>query len=242
MIHLEKWLLYGCFSFFSTFAVYNGQRLIKSAETKRTPWLDWVRRNTRILYALVCGALIGTTLSLMSIGHLTFSSLVMIGIVGVVSVFYVVKIKGINMREIAHLKIHIIALAWALALILFPALNEGVELTEQLIWTVMAHYVYIIGVTIPFDIRDLKFDRIHQQTIPQVIGVKAAKVVSILMLFAFMSTMIWQYPNLQTNPFFYLAVSVQLILSFFMNEKRGDLYCAGAIDGAIALLGISYFW
>jgi hypothetical protein len=45
-----------------------------------------------------------------------------------------------------------------------------------------------------------------------------------------------------TNSVFYFAILAQMILVIFMNERRSDLYCAGLIDGSIALLGASYFF
>ena len=145
------------------------------------------------------------------------------------------------MREIAYLKIHLIAFSWITVLILFPALNEGI-FSVSLVWMAIAHYLYIIAVTIPFDIRDLKFDRGSQMTIPQVVGKGWAKVSSVVLLGTFMGLMLWQQPELIQNPLFYIAVIIQLLLAIFMNESKGDIYCAGAIDGSIAFLGISYFF
>ena len=142
--------------------------------------------------------------------------------------------------QYCDLKIHLIAFSWVTVLILFPALNEGI-FNDALVWMAIAHYFYVIAVTIPFDIRDLKFDRESQMTIPQVVGQGWAKVSSIVLLVVFSGLMIWKMPNLLVNPMFYGAVLVQLLLTVFMNETRGDIYCAGAIDGSIALLGISYF-
>jgi len=48
-------------------------------------------------------------------------------------------------------------------------------------------------------------------------------------------------PSLQLNVLFYIAIITQLVLLIGMNEKRNDMYCAGLIDGAIAILGLSYF-
>ncbi len=144
------------------------------------------------------------------------------------------------MREIPYIKIHLIAFSWITVLILFPALNEGI-FSESLVWIAGAHYLYIVAVTIPFDIRDLKFDKGSQKTIPQVVGLRWAKVSSLGLLTIFSGVMIWQVPELKVNIVFHLAVIVQVLLTLFMNTSKGDVYCAGIIDGAIALLGISYF-
>ena len=100
----------------------------------------------------------------------------------------------------------------------------------------------MISAAIPFDIRDVKFDQNSQKTIPQVVGVFWAKTLSIILLLMFAGLMMIYEPRLELAWAFYLAITIQLILLLFMNENRGDTYCAGAIDGAIGLIGVSYFF
>ena len=144
------------------------------------------------------------------------------------------------MRELPYIKIHLIAFAWVTVLILFPTLNEG-SINESIMWVSIAHYLYFVAVAIPFDIRDLKFDKDTQKTIPQVVGMFWAKGSSLVLLIMFFVLMCWRIPALIVSPTFYIAVLVQFVLVVFMNESRGDLYCAGLIDGGITILGVSYF-
>jgi hypothetical protein len=238
---VDNWLYYGMFALLSTFAVYNGQRLIKSGQIQKTPWLNWVKKNTRVFYLWVVASSFGALSMLFIIQHFSLTAMALLAVMGLISLLYVVPIKGRNMREFAHLKIHLIAICWSGVLILFPVMNEGAN-QESHYWIALAHYAYIIGVTIPFDIRDLKFDASSQQTIPQVVGVWSSKAIALTLLIIFAGLMIWQNEPLGYNPLFFLAVFVQMLLILFMNERRGDLYCAGGIDGAIALLGLSYFF
>lgn len=239
--NINTWLFYGVFALLSTFAVYNGQRLIKSGQIHKTPWLNWVKKNTKVLYLWVVASSFGALSMLFIIQQFSARAMILLAIMGIVSLLYVVPIKGKNMREYAHLKIHLIAICWSGVLILFPIMNEQLNEASHY-WIAFAHYAYIIAVTIPFDIRDLKFDDSSQQTIPQVVGVLASKAIALTLLLAFAFLMIWQNESLGYNPLFFLAVFAQILLILLMNERRGDLYCAGAIDGAIALLGLSYFF
>jgi len=106
----------------------------------------------------------------------------------------------------------------------------------------LAHYLYILAVTIPFDIRDLKFDDSSQKTIPQIAGVKGAKAIAIISMSLFVTLVIWLKVSLLFNPLFIVAVAVQTVLILATTKSRGDLYCAGGIDGAIALLGLAYLF
>lgn len=174
------------------------------------------------------------------IGKLSWESLILLGITGVVSFFYVFRIKGKNLREVPYMKIHFISFTWAAVLILFPMLNEK-GWSEDVIWQSIAHYFFVLALTIPFDIRDVKYDAAFQKTIPQVLGVAWAKVISIVFLVTFMAIMLLVNEAVLFNFGFYFAGFIQLLLILYTNEVRGDLYCAGAIDGSIGLVGLSYF-
>lgn len=240
MQDIEIWYFYGLFAFFSTFSVYNGQRLIKSTHPTQTPWLSWVQRNEKALYLATFASGLMTVSALMMIGNISLDAVLILSASGIISLFYVLPIKGVIMREIPYIKIYLIAFTWAAVLIVFPMLNE-----DKFSWIVVLHALgtvfYVIAVAIPFDIRDVKFDRLSQRTIPQVIGVNRAKLISVLLILSFLGIMLIFSPVLISQPAFYLAVFIQMLLLLFMHEDRGDLYCAGGIDGAIGLIGLSYF-
>lgn len=119
-------------------------------------------------------------------------------------------------------------------------LNEGES--NHLFEIGMAHYAYVLAVTIPFDIRDLKYDLKGQGTIPQLIGVSASKMLAIALLLSSMFIISSLFPILLMQPMFYLAFVLQMGLIVLMSESRSDLYCAGWIDGSIAILGLAYLF
>lgn len=219
---------------------YNGQRLLKAKEKKKTPWLDWVRTHSKMLFILTVFSALAACIFLIQIIQLKYDALLLLIFASASSIFYVIRIGSKNAREVPYLKIHLIAFTWVFVLILFPLLNENREANVG--WMFATHYFYIVAVAIPFDIRDLKYDDPSHKTIPQVLGVFFAKINGIMLLILFSGIMMWQEPALISNWIFYLAVGIQILLVAFMNEKRSDFYCAGLIDGAIALLGISYFF
>lgn len=232
--------LYGLFAFFSTFAVYNGQRLYKASPMEQTPWLEWVSANKigiSVVSALSAFAAVAVFIMMPSIHENTWYVL---GASTFISAFYVIKVGGVNLRQIPGLKIHLISLSWTAVLIAFPMINSGK--TDDLLFLCGAHYLYVLAVTIPFDIRDLKYDNPKQKTTPQMIGVNASRILSLFLLTVFGGLMLYYYPSLWEYGMFYVAVFVQMALVLLMNERRSDLYCAGLIDGAIALLGLSYLF
>lgn len=236
---IENWLLYGLFALFSTLAVYNGQRLFKAEKTKHTPWLLWVKKHEKVLLLFVVTCSLVSIILLFLLQHFNLKALLVLGLTGLISVFYVIKLGKRNLREIPIIKIHLISITWIVILFFFPIINENIKGVS--FGYIFSHYFYVLAVTIPFDIRDLKYDLPTQKTIPQVLGVQMSKFISILLLIVFVLIVTTTQPMLKFNYFFFFSVFIQMLLVFFMNEKRSDLYCAGAIDGAIALLGVSYF-
>ena len=240
MQEIEAWQLYGLFSFFSTLAVYNGQRLFKTNDNQETEWLLWVKNHKKGLMTVVFFSSVISAVVFFFIDNHTTVIYLLLVLVSCISILYVVRINGRNMRELPHIKIHLIALTWVLILILFPMVNE--EIHSAKIGYSSAFYVYILAVTIPFDIRDLKYDKVSQRTIPQLLGVLNSKVLSVILLFISTVVFVVIEPTLRINPLFILSMIAQLILILNMNKNRGDFYCAGLIDGAIAILGLSFFF
>lgn len=238
-IEAENSFLYGAFVFFGTFSVYNLQRIFKvSQAAKLTPWLSWVKDNRSliiVLSGLSCGA---TITSLWFINLDEVLSLVVLAIAGVFGLFYVVRIKGRNLRAIPFFKIHAISITWSLLIAIFPLINEGSN--EHIIPVFLAHYIYTLAVTIPFDIRDLKYDDKLYKTIPQILGVNGSKWLALLLLAGYIVLMYFVSPDLIFSAWFWVVMIVTGGLIMAVNEKVSDWYCAGLIDGSIGLLGLVY--
>ena len=91
-----------------------------------------------------------------------------------------------NLRAISGLKIYIIAMVWAVTVVLFPLVNANYNIDNDVIITMLQRFVFVIIAMLPFEIRDMKNDSLKLLTIPQQIGIKRTKqigVVLLLMLF-----------------------------------------------------------
>ncbi len=238
-------LLFGGFAFFGTMAVYNGQRLFKVSDIK-TPWLDWVAERTHYIRILtIVASVISLVLSIIIVYRYDFLRVaIWMSPAVVVSFLYIFRMKGKNLRDVPNLKIHLIAFSWVFILILFPFLTRfyvSVDFVRPFIALILGHYFYVVAVAIPFDIRDLKYDNENQKTIPQRMGVHGSKLISVALLLVSATFLVGLTPIRIDNYWFYAAIVVQIVLVLGMNTKRSDFYCAGWIDGAIALLGLAYF-
>ncbi len=158
----------------------------------------------------------------------------------IISFYYVVRIGSKNLRELPHLKAHLIALTWTGIIVVFPIVNENIHNWEILLVFIPVHYLYFVAVSIPFDIRDLKYDSPSQRTIPQVVGVQNAKIISIALLMLVLVSLGIVSSFSMSTPLFVFAILMQILLIAYCTEKHRDFYYTILIDGTIALLGVSY--
>lgn len=87
-----------------------------------------------------------------------------------------------NLRDLAGMKIFIIALVWAGVSVILPLLDHPeVSLLDKILMF-LQRALFIIVITLPFEIRDLEFDSEHLSTIPQKIGIKKTRFLGWSML------------------------------------------------------------
>lgn len=230
---------YALFSMTSTWLVYNFQRMYKSKHYETNERLQWVQNNFRgLLYSSALFLFINALSYIWFGGIKNWSALAFLLGCALVSFFYVVKIKHINLREIPLMKIHWVAQSWVLILILFPWLNEGVWV-ENGVFFLIAIYFYVFAVTIPFDIRDVKYDQKYQKTLPITLGILTSKIIAGTML-GISAFILYHFFNKLNFEWILLAITVQAVLIFNAKPQRSDLYFNGWIDGGISILGLSF--
>lgn len=238
---LENNIEYGIFGFCSTFCVYNSQRLFKATLETETPWLKWVNKHKKLIGSLsFLSGLLACLFFVDLLNKITILIVLLIVFTSLISFFYVVRFGHKNIRELPYLKIHSIAITWTGIIVTFPIINENINDLEIFMFFVPAHYLYFIAVTIPFDIRDLKYDLPSQRTIPQVVGIKKSKTIAIVLLIITIIALGFLSNYNFISPIFLAAIFLQIILIVLASEKRKDVYYTVFIDGIIALLGISY--
>lgn len=232
-------MLYGLFVCFGTLFIYNFQRLFKiKIAGEKTPWLVWVKDNSRLLLALSISSGMLSLICLYLLEPKRLLPLLILGTSIVVGLFYVIRIRGYNMRGIPFLKIHLIAFTWSLLVSVFSLLNA--ELDLPVVSVFFAHYLYVLAVTIPFDIRDLKYDAPEMKTLPQILGVNGSKLVAVAALVGYVFLAQSFFPELSLKYSFWIVMSITVVLIINTKETSSDWYCAGLIDGSIGLLGLVY--
>lgn len=218
------------FVFGATLFAYNFQRLSrlgKEIEKNDSERIIWIKQH-RILVWIVCG--IGALVALSYAFYLSLNQLLFLVIPGLISVLY--AFGKFSLRNIPFLKIIWISSVWASCI--FLPFVDSEYFNQALIFSILT-FVYIMALCIPFDIRDLKYDDSNKKTIPQLLGVKGAKAIASILLFA--CIILLQVFD-KVNWFDVVSILFGLLLILFAKQSCKELYFSGLIDGHLVLYGL----
>ena len=123
-----------------------------------------------------------------------------------------------NLRNISYLKIIIVALVWTGFTVVLPFLDAQKTIDSTVILYSVQRFLIVMVLILPFDIRDLKFDAISLQTIPQKIGVNNTKKLGFFLLLLSLTIEFYIMNNMAVkNAFFAFFI---LLLFFLMRAKK----------------------
>jgi 1,4-dihydroxy-2-naphthoate octaprenyltransferase len=95
-------------------------------------------------------------------------------LVAAFALLYNIRIKGVKfhgIRSLPLIKILSIALVWIMVCNVYPAIIYGIELSSDEFIRIALKFLWIVALTIPFDIRDIYVDQQQKLiTIPSIIG------------------------------------------------------------------------
>ncbi len=235
------------FSF--TFFTYNGQRLIRLKEKLIHPEnlgerLRWVIKYKTVL--TIFSILFGVAGIICSFYIHPSSWLILIPM-GILSTTYVIPIIPFykncpSLRDLPYTKIFVIGLVWSLIIVWLPLLDSQylLQIDMKLIMALIQNFLFIIAITIPFDIRDLEFDKqTNLKTIPRKIGVLNSILFSEILLIGSIVMLYFILPN---HAHFYGLLAghlVTMLLITLTNTKRKELFFAGLIEGTVLILYFS---
>jgi hypothetical protein len=221
----------------ATLVVYCFARWIRLKELQGTVRSGWLIHNGKVLLG---NMLIGCALMLWCLPFLTRAQWLVLICAAIPSLLYAVSIYGFPaLRSFPLVKIFLISWVWAAATVFFPAAGL---MDEKIMVHGLAQALFIFGITIPFDIRDLKFDAPGQKTIPQVLGVKRALLLSTTAILSASLLFIIVVPGI---PGIAMCCSCLFSIPWCLAtiKPRSELYYSAILDGLIvfqAMAGILF--
>jgi 4-hydroxybenzoate polyprenyltransferase len=236
------------FLFFSTILTYNFSILIqkpKNPQQSAFKRVRWIFSH----YKLNVGFTLVSALSLLFIFiKLSFQVQILAAVLGVLSIGYALPIFSINgkklgLRNIPGLKLFLIALVWALSAVLIPILElqqtHQLEISnENTSILIIKRFLFIVAITIPFDIRDMFQDKVYGlKTIATVFGERKAFLACQFMLGSYLILLFLFNKDGFSNDFFALATTILLSgwLIFKSKWKKNEHYYFLYLDGILIL-------
>jgi len=229
--------IYSIFVFFSTLATYNFQRVVRADEliNYESDFLNWIRT-----YKLSLFVLIGISLTICMYLFVVYFSILkpiflVLAVSLVVSLLYVTTFKGTSLRSVSYIKMYLIAIVWTLVVGVVPLILNNLYTLDKICF-VFAQFFLIIGLCIPFDVRDLVYDSPKLKTLPQIVGVRWSIFFSVtsIIIYYLMSVSVIGWSLL------HLLIVLFIIGLVFIMSKERSVYYYLVIDLSIALLGYIY--
>jgi 4-hydroxybenzoate polyprenyltransferase len=230
--------------FFATLFIYNIQRILRLGEikVKSSDRHYWLEKHTFLIKILAGIGIIGAvTIYFAVLGwDIDFWFLAFSAVIGVL---YALKVhpKTKALRDIPHAKIYLIALQWALVSVYWPYMRVAHSIDFP-IGLGLSIFFFILAATIPFDIRDLVYDAKHKSTIPQIFGVRGAKIIAILFLGLSALSLCYFFPIAIYSWWFYICYIVLVLLILNSCIKRHEMYYSVIIDGWIIVYALLVYF
>lgn len=179
-IDLNYYLLLCIFS--STIVVYN---FIKYAST--LPYYFFVQ-NAPIKKIQILSFFIGFPL-VYSLFFLSWKGLFFGFFLFLICLLYVFPINHSisNFRNRSKIKIFLVAICWAGSTVILPFIESNRTDYTDSVLLFAQFFLFVIALTMPFEIRDLKYDSNDLRTIPQIFGIDKSKYICYLIIFIFFS-------------------------------------------------------
>ena len=208
------------FVFFATLFTYNFQRIVRIKKGISHKRKEWVLNNRDFIYSLIT---FSGFISLFFFFQFNPNTQILILTTGIISVLY-----PFGLRKIPFLKIFIISSIWTISSMGLLISENNLPLNSNTILQLFSRFLFVFAITIPFDIRDVKYDKNNIKTIPILLGTFISKLIAILSLIALKIISFYQYLyyNLSVNILIaiILCCCFSSILIIKSDENKDDFY------------------
>lgn len=223
------------FIFFSSVTGYN---FVKYAGVAKLYHLSLAKnlRNIQI-FSLICFiALIYFTF------QMEIRVIIAAAILAILTLFYAVPFLGENknLRSLPGLKIFIISIVWAATTLLLPLIQASEYLENEILVDFIQRFMLVIVLTLPFEIRDLRYDDEGLGTIPQKLGVFKTKIFGYVLLGLIFFAELFQ-SSFRSVDFLALVLIILLsgLLLWKAKRQQQKYYCSFWVEAApVFYLGI----
>lgn len=151
------------------------------------------------------------------------SLFLLLGVLFSISIWYVYPLFGIKLRELPLFKGLLVAVVWTIVVAVVPMLYALQFLTLNFITGV---FLFLLALTIPFDIRDIRKDGPGKITLPQVVGVSVSKIVAAIFLALGLVFAIGSQVKISTIGLALVILFLYMILLRYLKADSSSTYFA----------------
>ncbi len=241
-INLIVIFLLGC----STLCLYNFSLLLsKPKNFNVSPYkrVQWFFSHNQLITSI---SAIAFLFVLLLATELSVNTLLLLFCIGLFAISYnspILKIgsRRFGLRSIPGAKLFVIAGVWACSCVLMPIMelkSDGFIVSGMDAFLLfLKRFLFILAITLPFDIRDIYQDRIFRlKTIPVLVGEENALRLCQLLLFVYL-LLLFVFAESINNEILALAFTVFLTSFFIFNTKikKSEYYYFLILDGTLVL-------
>lgn len=231
--------------FFATLFEYNFSKfltLIQIGPLLSGTKHDWIWHHKKFFYVIVFISVIGFLITCFKAKFIVLVCLFPFGLLTLLYSIPVLKFKSkrASLRQIPLFKTILIGVVWASVTVILPAVESGKDFSlHRLMLLILQRFLFIVAITIPFDIRDMKSDQqTNTQTIPLLIGELNARRISVALLALFALISFEMHP-LNISSALLLSTVLTLFCILYKPVRHFSQYHYLVLDGMIPLQAVA---
>jgi len=228
------------FVFFSTILIYN-LGYYKAVFSTDVPFRSQARWMSDRPYFWRISMVLSLIAVLVLMPQFSLNTIIAYLFFGSISILYVlddIKVFGlpISVRRIPYLKVFIVALTWS-SITIIPQVIDSSFFYDSDNWKFLfiERFLFILAITLMFDIRDVNVDPSYLKTIPMSIGIRNTKLLSMILIFVATIGLLGLDINLWQLIGVFVVYSITLVLVYYSSPDNDDIYYSGLLDGVMGL-------
>lgn len=225
------------FVFFSTVLSYNFIRFYRKSTIQS--WIyDWIETNQLRLILVSMLSLIGV----IYVGlNLSVNALLVLCPFMLFTLFYVLPLKVMthqnkSLRTLSSLKIFLIAFCWAGITVILPLVNYKIQFSTDIVIIFMQRFLFVLVITLPFDIRDLQYDDESLKTLPQLLGTEKVKKLGLFLLMLFLGLLFLRSDLTENNLRIEFIITIISLLFLVRAKEHQHKYYSAFFVESIPML------
>lgn len=226
--------------FSSTVFGYNFVKFFEESQLKSLSFSSFKNQYkalTKMLKINLWFSVVCLVLSLYCFFFLNKKSQLFLFLPAVFTYYYTNPLNNKTLRTISGLKIFIISICWVLIVVGLPVIEFDVTVTADIYIKWVQLFLFVIAITLPFEIRDLRTDPDSLNTIPQKMGIKKTKLLGVVLLMFFLWLEFFKDGIIEQNLLVLPIVFILSLLGLTLSKENQSKYYA-----SFWVEGIPIFW